>query len=69
MTTTDHYREAENALRRAQPGIPGDQQDLTTAQLHAMLVIADKLRNIHNEPMQIRGMLAGVPDIRATGRT
>jgi hypothetical protein len=58
MTTTDHYRQAENALRRAQPGSPGDQQDLTKAQLHALLVIADELRDVRNELTEIRSMLA-----------
>ena len=59
MTTTDHYRQAENALRRAQPpGSRGDQQDLTTAQLHALLVIADELRDVRNELTEIRSMLA-----------
>lgn len=59
MTTTDHYREAENTLKRAQPSSPGDLQDLTTAQLHALLVVADELRDIHNELREIRGILAG----------
>ena len=58
MSTADHYREAEHALRRAKPGSPGDQKDLTTAQLHALLVIADELRDVHNELTEIRRMLA-----------
>jgi hypothetical protein len=58
MATTDHYREAKNTLRRAQPSAPGYQQDLITAQLHALLVIADELRELRNELMEIRGMLA-----------
>jgi hypothetical protein len=48
----------KDALRRAQPGVPGGQQDLATAQLHAMLAVADELRNIRNELMQRRGILA-----------
>jgi hypothetical protein len=59
MTTSDHYREAEHALGRAKkPGSPGDQQDLTTAQLHALLVIADELRDVRNELTEIRRTLA-----------
>jgi hypothetical protein len=58
MTTADHYREAEKALRRALPSSPGDQQDLIAAQLHALLVVADELREIRNELVEMRGMLA-----------
>ena len=58
MTTTDHYREAEITLRRAKPSPPGDQLDLMTAQLHALLVIADELGEIRNELVEIRGALA-----------
>jgi hypothetical protein len=58
MTTTDHYREAENALRRARPGERGGQEDLTKAQLHALLVVADELRDVRNELTEIRVMLA-----------
>jgi hypothetical protein len=58
MTTTDHYREADNALRRARSASPGSQQDLSKAQLHALLVIADELRDVRNELTEIRGLLA-----------
>lgn len=58
MTITDHYREAEDTLTRAQPSSPGDQQDLITAQLHALFVVVDELRNIRKELMEMRGMLA-----------
>lgn len=58
MTNTDHYREAEQALRRAQPSSPGDQQDLITAQLHASLAIAAELRDIRSELIEIRSALA-----------
>ena len=58
MTTTDHYREAEQTLRRAQPSSPGDQQDLITGQLHALLAIAAELGDIRNELIEIRSALA-----------
>jgi hypothetical protein len=58
MTATDHYRQAENALSRARPASPGSQQDLAKAQLHALLVIADELRDVRNELTEIRGILA-----------
>jgi hypothetical protein len=67
MTTTTHYREAEDALNRAQRGSRASQQDLTKAQLHAMLAVADELRDIHNELIQMRSIIAGLPDTR-TGR-
>jgi hypothetical protein len=40
-------------------------QELATAQLHALFVAADELRNIRNELMEIRSILAAVPDTRA----
>jgi hypothetical protein len=58
MNTADHYREANDVLRRAQPSSPGDQQDLIIGQLHALIVLADELRHIHSELVQMRDMLA-----------
>jgi hypothetical protein len=68
MTSTTHYRQAEDALRRSHPGHRVNQHDLAIAQLHATLAVADELRDIHNELMQVRGIIAGMPDTR-TGRT
>ena len=57
MTTANHYKTAEDALRPS----PGDhiERDLLKAQLHAMLAVADELRAIRNELMTIRGIVAG----------
>lgn len=55
MKIPNHYRAAEDALRGT-PGRPG-QQYLATAQLHAMLAIADELRAIRNELIEIHGTL------------
>jgi hypothetical protein len=53
MTDQDHYGEATAALRRAQSGTTEDPQDLAMGQLHAMLAVADELRTIRNELMEI----------------
>jgi hypothetical protein len=53
MTDLSHYSEAKDGLGRAQPGVPGGQQDLAIAQLHATLAVADELRNVRNELMGI----------------
>jgi hypothetical protein len=55
MTTTDHYHNAEDALKR---GARASQLDLARAQLHALLVIADELRDVRNELTEIRATLA-----------
>ena len=52
MPTANHYKTAEDALRLS----PGDhpERDLLKAQLHAMLAVADELRNVHYELLEIR---------------
>ena len=64
MTTTTHYREAEEALE-AKPGSRAGRQDLARAQLHAMLAIADELRAIRNELITIHSVVVGLADTRA----
>jgi len=58
MTIPNHYREAEGTLKKAQQGSRPSAAALATAQLHALLVIADELRDVHNELTEIRRMLA-----------
>jgi hypothetical protein len=55
MTTTNHYGEARDMLQRTDRRSATSQHDLAAAQVHAMLAIADELRNIHNELVEIRG--------------
>ena len=55
MTTTNHYGEARDMLRRTDRRSATSQHDLAAAQVHAMLAIADELRNIHNELVEMRG--------------
>jgi hypothetical protein len=55
MTTTNHYGEARDMLQRTDRRSATSQHDLAAAQVHAMLAIADELRNIHNELAEIRG--------------
>ena len=45
-------------LKKGLPGKPGGQEDLTKAQLHALLVVADEPRDVRNELTEIRVMLA-----------
>jgi hypothetical protein len=67
MTTlTTHYRDAEDALRRAQAGSRVSQQALARAQLHALLAVADELRAIRNELITIHGVVVGLADTRAS---
>jgi hypothetical protein len=40
------------------PNTPGGPQDLATGLLHAMLAVADELRNVRNELMEVRRILA-----------
>jgi hypothetical protein len=54
MTELSHYDEAKEALRRAESGVAEDPLDLAAGQLHALLAVADELRNVHNELMEIR---------------
>jgi hypothetical protein len=54
MTTTNHYGEARDMLQRTDRRSATSQHDLAAAQVHAMLAIADELRNIHNELAEIR---------------
>jgi hypothetical protein len=49
MTTPNRYRDAEDALRKTLKGPRLSPTELATAQLQAMLAVADELRNIHNE--------------------
>ncbi|HEV8277988.1 MAG TPA: hypothetical protein VGQ26_20150 [Streptosporangiaceae bacterium] len=55
MTTTNHYGEARDMLQRTDRRSATSQHDLAAAQVHAMLAIADELRNIHNELVEMRG--------------
>jgi hypothetical protein len=55
MTTTNHYGEARDMLQKTDRRSATSQHDLAAAQIHAMLAIADELRNIHNELVEIRG--------------
>ena len=55
MTTTNHYGEARDMLQRTDRRSATSQHDLAAAQVHAMLAIADELRNIHNELAEMRG--------------
>jgi len=56
MTTTNHYGEARDILNKTGRRRSGtSEHDLAAAQVHAMLAIADELRNIHNELVEIRG--------------
>ena len=54
MTNLNHYDEAKQALGRAESGLAEDPLDIATGQLHALLAVADELRNVHNELMEIR---------------
>jgi hypothetical protein len=54
MTNVSHYDAAKEALRRAESGVAEDPLDIASGQLHAMLAVADELRNVHNELMEIR---------------
>jgi hypothetical protein len=54
MTTTNHYGEARDILQETDRR-SATSHDLAVAQVHAMLAIADELRNIHNELVEIRG--------------
>jgi hypothetical protein len=58
MTDLRHYDEAKEALRRAESGIAEDPLDLAAGQLHAMLAVADELRNVHHELTEIRRLSA-----------
>jgi hypothetical protein len=49
MTTLSHYREAEKPFRRAEAGSRASAGEVATAQSHALLAIAEELRNIRNE--------------------
>ena len=55
MTTTNHYGEARDILQKTDRRSATSQHDLAAAQIHAMLAIADELRNIHNELVEMRG--------------
>jgi hypothetical protein len=55
MTTTNHYGEARDLLQRTDRRSGTSPHDLAAAQVHALLAIADELRNIHNELAEIRG--------------
>jgi len=56
MTTTNHYGEARDILNKTGRRRYGtSEHDLAAAQVHAMLAIADELRNIHNELVEMRG--------------
>ena len=54
--TPSHYREAEKPLKRAEAGSRVTAADLATAQLHALLAIAEELRAIRNELIAIRNL-------------
>jgi hypothetical protein len=54
MTNPTHYDAAKEALSRAESGVAEDPLDIAAGQLHALLAVADELRNVHNELMEIR---------------
>ena len=55
MTTTNHYGEARDILNKTGRRRSGtSEHDLAAAQVHAMLAIADELRNINNELVEMR---------------
>jgi hypothetical protein len=54
MTNLTHYDAAKEALGRAESGVAEDPLDIAAGQLHAMLAVADELRNVHNELIEIR---------------
>ena len=56
MTTT-HYRKAEKPLRKAEAGSRVSAAEVATAQLHALLELAEELRNVRNELIAIRELL------------
>jgi hypothetical protein len=56
MTTT-HYREAEKPLRKAEAGSRASAGEVATAQLHALLALAEDLRSIREELIAIRDLL------------
>ena len=56
MTTTNHYGEARDILNKTGRRRSGtSEHDLAAAQVHAMLAIADELRNIAMSSVEIRG--------------
>jgi hypothetical protein len=55
MTTTNHYRESEDILKRTDRRSGTSQHDLAAAQVHALLAIADELRNFRDGLVEIRG--------------
>jgi hypothetical protein len=61
MTTTNHYGEARDMLQETDRR-SATSHELAVAQVHAMLAIADELRNIHNELAEIRGRPGTQPD-------
>jgi hypothetical protein len=56
MTTPNRYRDAEDALRKTLKGPRLSTTKLATAQLQAMLAVADELRNIRNELVALRNI-------------
>jgi hypothetical protein len=61
MTTTDHYHETQDILTRTDRRTTTSHHDLAAAQVHAMLAIADELRNIRNELVAISELAANRP--------
>jgi hypothetical protein len=59
MTNLSRYDEAKEALRRAESGVVEDPLDLAAGQLHALLAVADEVRNVQNELREIRRLGTG----------
>ena len=58
MAEMNHYRKAEDILRRIESGGTVYEPEFSLAQLRALVAIADELRAIRNELMTIRGIVA-----------
>ena len=62
MTTPNRYRDAEDALRKTLKGPRLSTTKLATAQLQAMLAVADELRNVHHQLTAMRNQISQLQD-------
>ena len=62
MTTPNRYRDAEDALRKTLKGPRLSTTELATAQLQAMLAVADELRNVHHQLTAMRNQISQLQD-------
>ena len=62
MTTPSHYRDAEDTLRKTLKGARLSTTELGTAQLQAMLAVADELRNVHHQLTAMRNQISQLQD-------